>query len=53
MNHQNNIFRIKTVYDSLNDLKDDVVFVGGATVSFYADQQAFEIRETDDAESGF
>ncbi|HNP07163.1 MAG TPA: nucleotidyl transferase AbiEii/AbiGii toxin family protein [Cyclobacteriaceae bacterium] len=50
MNHQNNIYRIKTVYDSLNDLKDDVVFVGGATVSFYADQQAFEIRETDDVD---
>ncbi|HEU5292801.1 MAG TPA: nucleotidyl transferase AbiEii/AbiGii toxin family protein [Cyclobacteriaceae bacterium] len=50
MSHQNNTERIKTVYEALGDLKDQVVFVGGATVSFYADQQAFEIRETDDVD---
>ncbi|NJM26647.1 MAG: hypothetical protein HC859_15385 [Bacteroidia bacterium] len=48
MSHQNNIERITTVYEALGDLQDKVVFVGGATVSFYADQLAFEIRETDD-----
>lgn len=50
MNHQNNIYRIKTVYQALDELQREVVFVGGATVSFYADQQTFEIRETDDVD---
>lgn len=50
MNHQNNIYRIKTVYQALDELQRTVVFVGGATVSFYADQQTFEIRETDDVD---
>jgi len=50
MNHQNNIYRIKTVYEALDELQNTVVFVGGATVSFYADQQTFEVRETDDVD---
>lgn len=50
MNHQNNVSRIKTVCHALGDLKDQVVFVGGSTVSFYADRQAFEVRETDDVD---
>ena len=29
-----NVVRIKAVYNALDELKDKVVFVGGATVSF-------------------
>ena len=43
-----NVVRIKAVYNALDDLKDKVVFVGGATVSFYSERQKFEIRPTDD-----
>jgi hypothetical protein len=43
-----NITRIKAVYNLLGDLKDKVVFVGGATVSLYAQREAAEIRETKD-----
>lgn len=43
-----NVVRIKAVYNALEDLKNKVVFVGGATVSFYSDRQQFEIRPTDD-----
>lgn len=50
MNHQTNIERIKIVHEALGELQNEVVFVGGATISFYADQQAFEIRETDDVD---
>lgn len=50
MNHQNNIHRIKTIYLALGELQNTVVFVGGATVSFYADRQASEVRETDDVD---
>lgn len=48
MSHGINISNIKTVNNALGSLKDKVVFVGGATVSFYADRQVFEIRVTDD-----
>lgn len=50
MRHDQNIERIKVVYRGLAELKDHVVFVGGATVSFYADEPAYEIRETDDVD---
>jgi hypothetical protein len=50
MNHQNNIYRIKTVHQALGELQSSAVFVGGATVSLYADQQTFEVRETDDVD---
>lgn len=43
-----NIVRIKAVYNALEELKDKVVFVGGAAVSFYSERQEFEIRPTDD-----
>lgn len=46
--HQNNISRIVAVYRALEELAKDVIFVGGATVSLYADRQAEEIRPTDD-----
>lgn len=45
-----NITRIKAVYNLLGDLKDQIVFVGGATVSLYAEREAPEIRETKDVD---
>jgi len=50
MSHTQNIARIKAVYNALGDLKDKVVFVGGATVSLYADREAPQIRPTDDVD---
>ncbi|GAA4335151.1 nucleotidyl transferase AbiEii/AbiGii toxin family protein [Flaviaesturariibacter amylovorans] len=50
MNHQNNITRIRAVYHALGDLSNEVVFVGGATVSLYADREASDVRETDDVD---
>lgn len=43
-----NITRIKAVYNAFAELKDQVVFVGGATVSLYADRDVLEPRPTDD-----
>jgi predicted nucleotidyltransferase len=48
MSHQTNITRIRAVHNALGDLRDQVVFVGGATVSLYADSRAVEVRPTDD-----
>lgn len=48
MNHQTNITRIKAVYRALDELANDVVFVGGAVISLYADFNTGEIRPTDD-----
>lgn len=48
MSHHDNITRIKAVYNALGDLKNEVVFVGGATVSLYADRRAEETRPTND-----
>lgn len=50
MNHRNNLFRIKAVNNALNLLKNEVVFVGGATVSLYADRQTEEVRPTEDVD---
>lgn len=50
MSHQRNILRIKAVNNALGDLKNNVVFVGGATVSLYADRMAEDVRETDDVD---
>jgi hypothetical protein len=44
------ITRIKAVYHALDELKDKVVFVGGATVSLYADLEIIEPRPTDDVD---
>ena len=35
MNDNDNILRIKAVYNALEELGKSVVFVGGATVSLY------------------
>lgn len=48
MSHQQNVHRINTVYEALEEIASDVVFVGGATVSLYADRPAVETRPTDD-----
>jgi predicted nucleotidyltransferase len=50
MSHQENLTRIKAVYNALGPLKDEVVFVGGATVSLYADRSAEETRPTEDVD---
>lgn len=48
MNHHLNITRIKSVFHALGDLREKVVFVGGAAVSLYINSKTEEIRPTDD-----
>jgi predicted nucleotidyltransferase len=50
MNHHTNKVRIKAVANALGDLKEKVVFVGGATISLYPDRPVFEVRPTDDVD---
>lgn len=50
MTHQINVTRIKAVNNALGELRNEVVFVGGATVSLYADRAAPEVRPTDDVD---
>lgn len=50
MSHQTNVTRIRAVSNALGELRDEVVFVGGATVSLYADRIATEVRPTDDVD---
>jgi predicted nucleotidyltransferase len=50
MSHRNNLLRIKAVHNALGPLRTEVVFVGGATVSLYADRMAEEVRPTDDVD---
>lgn len=50
MHSKADIVTIKAVHDALEELADQVVFVGGATVSLYAQRQAFEFRPTDDVD---
>lgn len=50
MSHQTNITRIKAVAGLLKALQQEVVFVGGATVSLYAGAAAAESRPTDDVD---
>ncbi len=44
------ITRIKVVYDALEELANEVVFVGGATVALYADRPSGEARPTEDVD---
>ena len=39
MSHKINLLRLKTVNNALRPLEKDVVFLGGATVSLYADRK--------------
>jgi predicted nucleotidyltransferase len=48
MNQHKNTIRIKAVHNNLADLKDKVVYVGGATISLYSDRETIEVRPTDD-----
>ena len=48
MNHNVNITRIKAVHHHLGELRNKVVYVGGATVSLYADRETQEFRPTED-----
>lgn len=50
MSHNDNVGRIKIVSAALGELQNEIVFVGGSTVSFYADRETFEVRETDDVD---
>ena len=46
MSHQTNIVRIKAVANLLQQLNEDFVFVGGATVSLYGNEDRAESRPT-------
>ena len=48
MSHHINVTRIKAVNNANGELRNKVVFVGGATVSLYADSASEEIRPTED-----
>lgn len=50
MHSKADIVTIKAVHDALEELAEQVVFVGGATVSLYAQRQALEFRPTDDVD---
>jgi len=50
MSNHNNIVRIKAIAGLMDQLHEDVVFVGDATVSLYADLKATESRPTDDVD---
>lgn len=50
MSHQTNVLRIKAVDTALAALHNDVVYVGGATISLYADRQIPEVRPTEDVD---
>jgi predicted nucleotidyltransferase len=48
MSHHNNITRIKAISNALGPLGQEVVFVGGATISLYLEQLGPEVRPTND-----
>lgn len=50
MNSNPNIVRIKAILEALENLQDQVVFVGGATAALYATRPQGEIRPTDDVD---
>jgi predicted nucleotidyltransferase len=50
MSHHINIVRIKAVAKALDNLREKVVFVGGATISLYPERQVLEVRPTDDVD---
>jgi hypothetical protein len=50
MSYQDNITRTKAVFNALGSLRKDIVFVGGATVSLYADRMAEKVRSTIDVD---
>ncbi|HMJ70918.1 MAG TPA: nucleotidyl transferase AbiEii/AbiGii toxin family protein [Cyclobacteriaceae bacterium] len=50
-NHRDNLRRIKKVSEALSDLNNKVVFVGGATISMYADRENYPTRITEDVDA--
>jgi predicted nucleotidyltransferase len=50
MSNHTNIIRIKAVANILNQLNEEFVFVGGATVSLYGDASKSEARPTEDVD---
>ena len=50
MSNKINLLRLKVVNKALKPLNTKIVFVGGATVSLYADRVAEEVRPTDDVD---
>ena len=51
MSYHTNIVRLRAVSGALNQWKDKVIFVGGATVSLYASRPlAVSVRPTDDVD---
>ena len=50
MSNHINLVRIKAVANMLAELKKDIVFVGGATTSLYADDRTTEPRPTEDVD---
>ena len=50
MSHHINLTRIKAVANALDNLNEKIVFVGGATISFYPDRPVFDVRPTDDVD---
>lgn len=51
MSHRINLVRIKGVYNALEELKETIAFVGGATVSLYVDRpEQADVRITDDVD---
>jgi len=50
MSDRENIARIKAVYDALEEMAAEVVFIAGATVALYADRPSGEARPTDDVD---
>mgnify|MGYP001552511478 CR=1 FL=1 len=50
MSHQQNLTRIKAISNLLGPLRKDIVFVGGAVLSVYADYASPEVRPTDDVD---
>lgn len=49
-NHHINLVRIKAVANTLTELREKVVFVGGATISLYPDRPIIEPRPTFDVD---
>lgn len=50
MGHQNNITRIKAIHNALGQLGQEVVYVGGATISLYLHDIGPVIRNTEDVD---
>jgi predicted nucleotidyltransferase len=50
MSQAQNIARIRAVHQALGELNQQVIYVGGATVSLYADRPSGESRPTEDVD---